>query len=130
MAKKEEFKEFVKKHPRLLKPVQNGETTWQKLYEIYDIYGEEGEAWNDYLKPKNEDRASNTEKAAVGAATGFGLAELVNVFKNLDLDSLQNGIGNIQRVLGVIQDFGRKDNTTDTKKTEYKPRPIYKHFED
>lgn len=130
MAKKEEFKEFVKKHPRLLKPVQNGETTWQKLYEIYDIYGEEGEAWNDYLKPKNEDRASNTEKAAVGAATGFGLAELVNVFKNLDLDSLQNGIGNIQRVLGVIQDFSRKDNTTDTKKTEYKPRPIYKHFED
>ena len=102
MAKKEEFKEFVKKHPRLLKPVQNGDTTWQKLYEIYDLYGEEGEAWNDYLKPKNEDRALNTEKAAVGAATGFGLAELVNVFKNLDLDSLQNGIGNIQRVLGVI----------------------------
>ncbi len=130
MAKKEEFKEFVKKHPRLLKPVQNGETTWQKLYEIYDLYGEEGEAWNDYLKPKNEDRALNTEKAAVGAATGFGLAELVNVFKNLDLDSLQNGIGNIQRVLGVIQDFGRKENTTDTKKTQYKPRPIYKHFED
>ncbi len=49
------------------------------------------------------------------------------MFKNVDLDSIQNGVNSIQRVLGVFQDFNKKD--TPTKET-YKPRPIYKHFED
>ena len=34
------------------------------------------------------------------------------------------GVNNIQRVLGVLGDI--KSNT----KEEYKPRPIYKHFDD
>ena len=37
----------------------------------------------------------------------------------------QNGINNIQKVLGMLGDLTNKD----TKET-YKPRPIYKHFED
>ena len=36
---KETFKTFAKQHPELAKTVLNGTTTWQKLYEIYDIYG-------------------------------------------------------------------------------------------
>ena len=43
-------------------------------------------------------------------------------------DNLQEGIGNVQRVLGVVQDFSKKDNTNEVPK--YKPRPLYKHFED
>ena len=33
---------------------------------------------------------------------------VVNWFKNVDLNSLQEGIGNVQRVLGVVQDFSKK----------------------
>ena len=124
MAKKEEFKEFVRKNPKLLKPVRTGETTWQKLYEIYDLYGEEETAWKDYLTEEVK------EEPVRVAATGLGLAEMIHVFKNIDLDSLQEGIGNVQRVLGVIQDFGKKDQSSETKQNDYKPRPIYKHFED
>ena len=47
--------------------------------------------------------------------------------KNVDLDGLQEGIGNVQRVLGVMQDFTKKDKV---EKPTYKPRPLYKHFED
>ena len=46
---KESFKEFVKKNPRLIKYVKNNEMTWQKFYEIYDIYGEDKNAWSEYL---------------------------------------------------------------------------------
>ena len=35
--KKEEFKEFVKKHPLVKQKVLNGEKTWQQLYEDYVI---------------------------------------------------------------------------------------------
>lgn len=110
---KEEFKTFVKKNPKLVKYIKDGSSSWQKFYEIYDMYGEDENVWKEYL--------------GVGV-TSAGIGEVVNIFKNINLDSLQNGVNNIQRVLGVIGDLTNKDTTT--KKEEYKPRPIYKHFED
>ena len=52
--KKEEFKEFVKKNPKLISYVKSNEMSWQKFYELYDLYGEDENIWKDYLKP-NED---------------------------------------------------------------------------
>jgi hypothetical protein len=78
-----EFKEFVKKNPSLVKYVKNNEMTWQKFYEMYDLYGENDSVWTDYLKQEN------TARVASAASTGFGLNEIVNMFKNVDLDSVQ-----------------------------------------
>ena len=121
--KKEEFKEFVKKNPRLITYVKNNEMTWQKFYEMFDLYGESEDAWKEYInkEEKKEEIGNNNVKA------GLTLSEVVNWFKNVDLDGLQEGIGNVQRVLGVMQDFTKKDNK---EVNTYKPRPLYKHFED
>lgn len=118
---KEMFKEFVKKHPSLIKYVKNNEMTWQKFYEIYDMYGEDNKVWKEYFNETKNDKAAAT-------ATSIGFADFINWLKNVNLDGLQEGIGNVQRVLGIFQDFTKKDTTTKTE--EYKPRPIYKHFED
>ena len=123
--KKEKFKEFVKKNPRLISYVKNNEMTWQKFYEMYDLYGESEEAWKEYIKKEEiKEVVSNVTKTGV---TGLTLSEVVNWFKNVDLDGLQEGIGNVQRVLGVMQDFTKKENK---EVNTYKPRPLYKHFED
>lgn len=121
--KKEEFKEFVKKNPRLIAYVKNNEMTWQKFYEMYDLYGESEDAWKEYInkEEKKEEIVNNSIKA------GLTLSEVVNWFKNVDLDGLQEGIGNVQRVIGVVQDFTKKENK---EVNTYKPRPLYKHFED
>ena len=123
MADKENFKQFVKKNPQLIKHVKNGDMTWQKFYEIFDLYGEEPTAWTEYLNEKK------VAQATTAAATAFGIGDLFNMLKNLDLDSIQNGVSSIQRVLGVVQDFSGNRDKASTK-DEYKPRPIYKHFED
>ena len=39
MSKKDDFKEFASKNPSLAKYIENGEMSWQKFYELYDIYG-------------------------------------------------------------------------------------------
>lgn len=114
---KETFKEFVRNNPKLIKFVNNNEMTWQKFYEMYDIYGENNDIWNKYLK---EEKIKET--------SSLGVTDFINFLKTVNLDSLQEGIGNVQRVLGIFQDFTKKD--TNEKKEEYKPRPIYKHFED
>ena len=124
METKEKFKDFVKENPRLLKFVKSGEMSWQKFYKMYDMYGDKEEVWQDYLKeqPTNNRTASTIESAGMAGSIG----EIMNFIKNIDLDSVQNGVNSLQRVLGVLQDFG----TNTPKQEEYKPRPLYKHFED
>lgn len=128
--KKEEFKEFVKSNPKLIKYVKNNEMTWQKFYEIYDLYGEDESVWKDYIEESKVEENNTVETAAKTGITGLTLSEVVKWFKNVDLDGIQEGIGNVQRVLGVVQDFSKKDSSSEPAKSTYKPRPLYKHFED
>lgn len=116
MEKKEEFKNFVKDNPILIQSVRNNQMTWQKFYELFDLYGKDHEVWNDYLKPKEE------IKKETPTNNGF------DFLKNIDLDSIQSGVENLQRVLGLLGELSIKD--TEPVKDTYKPRPLYKHFED
>ena len=120
MDTKEKFKDFVRQNPVLLKHVKEGNMTWQKFYEIYDIYGEDENAWKDYLT------IGATAAAATTAATSS--FDLMGFLKNLDLDSIQNSVNSMQRVLGLLQDMSSgKSNVTETPR---KPRPLYKHLDD
>lgn len=114
-----EFKEFVKKNPGLVKYVKNNEMTWQKFYEMYDLYGEEEKVWDEY-------RGEKQVAAAAAATSGF---DLIGWLKNIDIDAFQENINSVKRVVGVLQDLGTKDSPANTS-SEYKPRPLYKHFED
>lgn len=125
MAKMDEFKTFVKTNPQLIKYVRTGEMDWQKFYEIYDLYGNESSAWEPYLTKKEETKAAIPVEETAAAGT-LGIASLL---KNLDLNTVQNGVESLQRVVGLLQELGGKGGTTDAKPA-YKPRPIYKHFED
>ena len=108
---KSEFKEFVKKNPSLIKYVRNGSKSWQDFFELYSLYGEDNSAWKDFLNIN-----SNIP------------IDFASWLKGIDLDGIQSGVESLQRVLGVVQDFTSKDNVST--ESEYKPRPLYKHFED
>ena len=112
METKEKFKDFVKNNPILLKHVKNGKMTWQKFYEIYDIYGEDKDAWQEYLKVETTKQSN---------------FDLNNFIKGIDLDGIKNGVNSLQRVLSLLQDMSL--NKTPPQNT-HKPRPIYKHFDD
>ena len=110
------FKEFVKNNPKLLKYVRNNEMSWQKFYEMYDLYGEDNEIWKDYIEDKVVDDNNKSN------------GDFLNYFKNINLDNIQESINSIQRVLGVLGEMA-SSNKTDTVST-YEPKPIYKHFDD
>ena len=113
---KEDFKLFVKKHPELIKYVTSGEMTWQKFYEIYSIYGSDNEVWSKYLN-KEEKKKENVS-----------VSDVINMVKNVDIDSVQKNINNISKALGLVQSLITKEElpSADT----YTPRPLYKKFED
>ncbi len=116
---KELFKKFVRNYPELGNSVMDNKTSWQKLYELYEMYGEDSNVWDKYItKNKITVPAKSTE-------TSFG--ELINMIKNIDLDSVQKGVNNLQKTIGLLQDIGigSKNNNSN-----YEPRPMYRYFDD
>ena len=113
---KENFKNFARNNPSLANSVLNGTTTWQQLYELYEIYGENNTIWNNYIKSP-----SLTDNITTSAST---IKDFINTLKNIDMDSVQKGITNIEKTISLLQDIGISN------KKSYEPKPIYKRFDD
>jgi hypothetical protein len=117
MDKKEEFKNFAKGHPELLNSIKSGDTSWQKLYEIYDIYGEDTNAWNTYFNK----------------GTNNNLNNITDIVKNIDMDSVQKHIHTAQKALDLVAELTGKGSSTSAStitKGPTTPRPINHFFED
>ena len=113
MDKKEAIKSFAKGHPELVNSIKDGNTSWQKLYEIYDIYGEDDRAWSNYFN-----------KQVPNPRAG-----VMDIMKNIDMDSVQKHINTAQKALGLVQELTGK-STASVTKGPVTPRPINKFFED
>ena len=131
MKSKEDFKTFVKAHPELISYVKNGEMTWQKFYELYNLYDEDDNAWAPFIKKEsinNNDNNINFKNITSMA----GVSEIFNMIKNIKPGVIQQNITSIQKFLGFISDFVHPSNKNNTNKQRsiYTPRPTHKMFED
>ena len=77
---KENFKVFVRKHPELATKLLKGTTSWQQLYEIYELYGENNSIWNNYF----------TKETSITSGA----------------NTIKDFINNIQKTIGLLQDIG------------------------
>lgn len=108
MDRKEEFKQFVKNYPSFATYVQNKSTTWQDLYELWDMYGDDDKVFSRF-------KSNNTD-----------LNTVINGIKNINMDSVKKNLNSIEKGIKLLQDFIKKEDTTPS----YEPRPIFKRFED
>lgn len=122
MAKMDDFKSFVKKNPNLVNYVKNDTMSWQKFYELYDLYGEDENIWGDYLGS----RSASSNKVEKKSNSRF--SDILDMAKNIDANKLQDSISSVQKAIGLIGDMFIKDKGTDT--NTYTPRPIYRKFDD
>jgi len=118
------FKEYVKKNPEFISAVKKGETTWQSLYELYTLYGEDETAFSKYL-------ISEEKHVPEKASPSFmeSLMPVIESLKGMDVHTVQKGIESLQKGIGLVQELiGNKDTTTPT--SNYTPRPVGKYFDD
>ena len=106
---KEDFKRFVKANPKLINYVNEHKVSWQSLYEIYSLYGEDEKVWEKYVINKSTN-----------------LEDLIDLFKNLNLESIKNVVDGLQKGIGIIQDLTKDNN----KHEEYIPKGEFKNLDD
>ena len=110
---KVEFKEFVKKHPELVSFVEKGETNWQRLYELYDLYGDSNSVWNKYLK--KEETSDNSFK------------DIIQFIKGIDLNTIQKGLVSLDKAIDAFKEIIPSSKVN---MKPYEPSPNYRYFED
>ena len=125
MTKKEMFKEFVKLNPEFAYSVKNRKTTWQELYQIYDLYGSESSLFNQYKKNRITDNITNS----------LGVKEIINSLKNINIDNLQENLNGLGKAVSFIEDltnsFKKEEKTKKTKNIKKgKIEPINRFFDD
>ena len=118
----DDFKSFVKKNPNLINYVKNDTMSWQKFYELYDLYGEDENIWGEYLGSSS----ASSNKVEKKSTSKF--SDILDMAKNLDTNKLQDSISSVQKAIGLIGDILVKDKKPDA--STYNPRPIYRRFDD
>ena len=83
----DEFKAFLKTIPSIKEDVLNHRYTWQQIYEIYTMYGENDHFFDPY---KNHSVDFN------------GVLEII---QNVDLNALSSSLQSIEKVLGVVSNL-------------------------
>ena len=114
-----DFKSFVRERPSLANYVNKNEMTWQKFYEMYELYGANNSIWDNYLSTTSTSSSSTSIK------------DMLGMFKNVNMNDLQEGINSLQKGIGYIQDMVKsKTKDIPVRKSSYEPRPMYRHFDD
>lgn len=85
----ENFKQFVKTKPEFSSLVLDGTYNWQQLYEMYTMYGENHEIWNNLNKNKST----------------VSTIDWMSVIKNIDIDTLISGMQGLEKILDLFAGY-------------------------
>lgn len=127
MTKMDAFKSFVRTKPQFANFVQSGEMTWQKFFELYDLYGENSEVWDKYLGTSGERVTPNVAD---------GINKITSLVKNVDMESIKSHIDTAQKAIDFMQDLTLKKGmdggnmVNNLNKGPVASRPLNKFFED
>lgn len=111
---KDEFKAFVRSKPELIKYVDNGKETWQKIYEKWALYGSSNSIWDEY---KKQDEKIN-------------LSSINDFIKKIDAEQIKKGVNSLQKVIELIQGLLIKDSSSNITNDLSKERQLFRKFED
>lgn len=117
MDKLDKFKEFIKDKEFLIDKVNNKETTWQNLYEVYDLYGEDATIFkndNNEIHDENNQNKNNDNR----------VNNLLKSFEGLDVNKINENLEGVRKILAVLGEFTKKDDVK-PKRTYERPNNRY-----
>ncbi len=108
------FKDFINKHPALLKDIRKHGRSWQDHYEKWVLLGEDDPYWDQY-KPETDEKQTQTQTKEKSSEL---FSHLIKLSENIDMEKLQgqvhqlnNTISTVQEVITQFQQSKSKPNT-------------------
>ncbi len=117
----DEFKNFVRNNPHLIKYVKDKKMTWQQFYEIYDLYGANDKIWDDF----NNSSLSNNTNYSTSSLINT-IKEIFGLVKGIDLKSVQKALTSLNQAIEAFKGF----NDSNENNNSYDERPKNKYYED
>lgn len=100
------FKQFVKRHPKLIIEVRQGKMTWQQLYEEWYLLGEDDPSWKKYRSQSHSETDKNTNSQTTDENhVPEVIKQIMNYIKKMDMDQVQQFLGQINDALENFQKF-------------------------
>ncbi|BBU39943.1 hypothetical protein APP_22350 [Aeribacillus pallidus] len=96
LSKLELFKQFIKKHPKLIEEVRKEKKTWKEIYEDWQLLGEEDPLWNKYR--------SNSMKSRKHQQGDF-LKNILQTFQHLDVETVNKHLYKMNDAISTIQNL-------------------------
>lgn len=117
MANFDEFKTFIRDKPFLKEKVRSGETSWQELFERYDLYGKEDEIFQEKKKEEkqqekndSEENVSKEEKSEkTESKSDDSLSSFFNMISGIDVDKISDGLNGMKKILNILSEVTAGD---------------------
>ncbi|WP_174733808.1 YlbD family protein [Mesobacillus harenae] len=93
----QQFKEFVKNKPELVREVRAGKVTWQELFEDWYLLGEDDPRWKSAGEGSSAGKSKDDEKKP------DWISKVMKAVQNMDPNQVQGQIQNINQALGAVQ---------------------------
>jgi len=112
MATFNEFKEFIKDKPFLKDKVKNNQTTWQELFERYDLYGKDDEIFINKTETKEETNNEKEEKNTDKEQKDDSLSSFLNMISGIDVDKISDGLNGMKKILNILSEITTGDEVS------------------
>lgn len=115
MATFNEFKDFIKNKPFLKEKVKNNETSWQELFERYDLYGPEDEIFiNKKEETINQEKENddNPQEKEKESKTDDSLSSFFNMISGIDVDKISDGLNGMKKILNILSEITTGEEAT------------------
>nr|WGD69111.1 YlbD family protein [Bacillus subtilis] len=93
-----DFKQFVKKHPKLIKEVRKEQRSWQDVYENWVLFGESDPIWDPYREPE----AVAEAVPEIPQKNDF-VSKMVTAVKKMDVNQMNEQINKMSQSISSLQ---------------------------
>lgn len=97
------FKNFINKHPALLKEIRKSGRPWQEYYEKWVLLGEDDPYWKMYKN--NEEKAKNGQQENTESKNKEWMQQLMKYVENVDINKVQENVHQLSNAISSIQEL-------------------------
>lgn len=119
------FKEFINKHPRLIRDIRKNGKSWQEAYEQWILLGEEDIHWEQYRESVDidEKKDEGEEKKKIDLNMDL-VKQILKYTESMDMDKLQDQVHQLSKTVTTVQKVVEQFQQTNKNKTKVPERPF------